>query len=99
MGGYVGSRFFVVVLNSDGQPVFTETGTGGNYDFVSMQCANSVTSLPPAPSEFFKQTAAPIAETSGPTIADELAKLKALFDTGALTEEEYLKAKAKVLGT
>lgn len=99
MGGYVGSRFFVVVMNSDGQAVFTETGTGGNYDFVSMQCANSVASLPPAPSEFFRQAAAPITETSGPKIADELAKLKALFDSGALTEEEYLKAKAKVLGT
>lgn len=99
MGGYVGSRFFVVVLNSDGQVVFTETGTGGNYDFVSMQCANSVGSLPPAPSQFFEPPASNKAETSGGTIADELAKLKGLFDSGALTEDEYLKAKAKVLGT
>lgn len=99
MGGYVGSRYFVVVMNDDGNAVFTETGTGGDYDFVSMQCANSVAYLPPAPREFFEVATInpPIANPA--SVADELKKLKDLFDAGALSEDEYKAAKAKILGS
>jgi uncharacterized membrane protein len=35
---------------------------------------------------------------SGISSADELKKLKDLFDSGALSEDEYNRAKAKVIG-
>lgn len=37
MGGYVGFRRFVVVMK-DGAVVYSATGDGRNFDFVSMQC-------------------------------------------------------------
>lgn len=40
----------------------------------------------------------PSAVPSGSSLADELKKLKELFDAGALTEEEYQAAKARLLG-
>jgi hypothetical protein len=98
MGGYVGSRYFVVVMNDDGRALFNETSSGGDFDFVSSQCANSVVHLPPAPREFFETTSASQPAASAPSVADELKKLSDLYEAGALTEEEYKAAKAKILG-
>ena len=41
----------------------------------------------------------PPAPTSGDTDADELKHLAELHDSGALTDDEFTAAKAKVLGT
>ena len=38
------------------------------------------------------------APAGGSSLADELKKLKELFDAGAITEQEYQAAKAKLLG-
>lgn len=98
MGGFVGSRYFVVVMNDEGRALFNEVGSGGDYDFVSAQCANSVANLPPAPREFHEMVPSEAAFPSAPSMADELKKLNDLFEAGALTQEEYNSAKAKILG-
>lgn len=41
---------------------------------------------------------APVVQAGVPDLAGEIQRLKALKDSGALTEEEFQKAKAKVLG-
>lgn len=97
MGGYVGSRYFVVVLSAAGQPIFQEVGDGGTYDFVSAQCQGSVGILPPASSQLENLTTAPALAPAGRSIAEELAKLAELKASGALSDEEYSAAKAKVL--
>jgi hypothetical protein len=43
-------------------------------------------------------TPMPAVQASVPDLAGEIQKLKALRDSGALTEEEFQRAKAKVLG-
>ena len=40
----------------------------------------------------------PAATTAGVSVADEVAKLVALRDAGALTEDEFAAQKAKLLG-
>lgn len=96
MGGYVGSRFFVVVMDENAQPIFTDVGTDGAFDTTG--CQNSVAQLPPAPQSMFEATSSANAPaSSGSSMADELAKLAKLFEQGALTQEEYDAAKARVL--
>ena len=99
MGGYVGSRYFVVVMNDDGQARYNETGSGADFDILSSQCANSVSSLPPAPREFYEAASSEAPFPKAPSMADELKKLNELFEAGALTEDEYKAAKAKILGS
>lgn len=41
MGGYVGFRRFVVVMNA-GKIVYAQTGDGSEYDFLSMQCNQAI---------------------------------------------------------
>lgn len=41
MGGYVGFRTVVVVVNN-GAAVFSATGDGGNYDFVNLECQQAI---------------------------------------------------------
>jgi hypothetical protein len=97
MGGYVGSRYFVVVMNDVGKVLFSETGSGEDFDFVNLQCANSVVGLPPAPRELFEITANNPPAMKAQSLADEIKKLNDLLEAGALTEEEYKVAKAKIL--
>lgn len=77
--------------------LFNETGDGGNYDFVATQCQNSLKWLP-AGSTQFAATPGSTAASSTPSMADELTKLAQLKASGALSEQEYQTAKAKVLG-
>ena len=97
MGGYVGSRYFVVVLGHNAEVKFQEVGDGSDYDFVAGQCQNSVRLLPPARDQFVEETPAPSAPNGSTSMADELRKLADLKASGALTDEEYQAAKAKVL--
>ncbi|WP_157220606.1 PDZ domain-containing protein [Flavisphingomonas formosensis] len=41
MGGYVGFRRFVVVMNND-QVVFSQVGEGGDFDFVELGCQKAI---------------------------------------------------------
>ena len=97
MGGFAGTTSFVVVLDSSGSVLFSEMGTGEEYDLVSTQCANSLKLLPAAPAEFTNNQI-----SSQPTtisVADELQKLLELKNTGAITTLEFEAAKRKLLGT
>lgn len=52
----------------------------------------------PAPRQMeMAAIAAPVAKAAGPTITDELERLFQLKEKGALTEEEYIVHKAKLL--
>lgn len=51
-----------------------------------------------APQQQYAEPApAPAAEPAGGSMAEELAKLKSLFDSGALTADEYAAAKQSVI--
>lgn len=95
MGGYTGRTAFVVVLNPDGNVLYSDIGTSDDFDFLTGQCNKSVSLLPPPPKGLAVVNAAPA--LPGPSIADELKKLLDLKNSGALTEAEYQAAKARVL--
>jgi hypothetical protein len=62
-----------------------------NAQIQDLQDQQAQQQAPPAPA-----AAAPAA-AGGEGIADQIAKLKSLFDSGALTEEEYNAAKQSVI--
>lgn len=101
-GGYVGRTAFVVVLDQSGNVIFSDMGTGKDFDIVASQCANSASQFP-AP-QMGKPTSsadgAGAASTGGgtPSLADELKKLTDLRNSGALTELEFQAAKQQLLG-
>lgn len=98
MGGYVGSRYFVVVLDRNAQVLYNEVGAGGRSgDLVSLQCQNSIKNLPPASTQFVEIKSKSNTNSTRPSMADELSKLAGLKANGSLTEEEYRAAKMKVL--
>jgi hypothetical protein len=77
------------------QAVFVDIGRGKDFDFITIQCNKAFQTLPPAPAEMFDS---PKAEAgTGSSLADELSRLASLRDTGALTEAEFVAAKAKLL--
>lgn len=98
MGGYVGAAAFVVVLDPEGTVKYSEMGQGArDFDILAGSCAKSVRLLPPAPPELRAETAA-APGAGGNSLADELKKLVELKNAGALTEQEFQAAKAKLLG-
>jgi Short C-terminal domain len=97
MGGYVGSRFFVVVMHQNAETLFSEVGNGETLDFVESACRKSLNMLPPASAQFTDPSAKHADNNPKPSIADELTKLADLKKSGALTEEEYQRAKSKIL--
>jgi len=60
MGGFVGFRSFVVVMNN-GAVTFSGVGDGGSYDFISMQCQQAAAKgiLPGPEADPVVQAAAP----------------------------------------
>lgn len=96
MGGYTGATSFVVVLSAEGQVLYSEVGTGRDYDLLSSQCARSANLLPPPPRAWAN---APAAQTSSApaSLADELERLVRLRDSGALSPAEFEAAKARLL--
>lgn len=100
MGGYTGSTAFVVVMDQSGGTLYADMGSGRDYDIVSAQCGNSAKLLPPAPASFATATppsGTPSSLAAAPSLSDELAKLAQLKASGALTEQEFQAAKAKLL--
>ena len=96
MGGYTGATSFVVVLGPEGQVLYSEIGTGRDYDLLSSQCARSANLLPPPPRAWTNSPAAPTASTRT-SLADELERLVRLRDSGALSPAEFEAAKARLL--
>jgi hypothetical protein len=96
MGGYTGATSFVVVLNSEGQVLYSEIGTAGEIDLLSSQCTRSANLLPLPPPAL---TNAPVAHASSApaSLADELERLVRLRDSGALSPAEFEAAKARLL--
>lgn len=95
MGGYTGATSFVVVLSSEAQVLYSEIGTGRDFDFLSSQCARSANLLPPPPPEFANATTRPA--PASPSLADELERLVRLRESGALSPAEFEAAKARLL--
>lgn len=96
MGGYTGATSFVVVLSSDGQVLYSEIGTGRDFDLLSSQCARSANLLPPPP-RVWTDTPAARASSAPASLADELERLVRLRDSGALSPAEFEAAKARLL--
>jgi hypothetical protein len=94
MGGYVGATAFVVVVGPEGEVRYSEVGSGRDVDLLTAQCSNSARLLPPPPA--ILADTATSANGSG-SIADELARLTQLRDSGTLTQAEFEAAKARVL--
>jgi hypothetical protein len=97
LGGYTGRSSFVVVLDPAGSVQYVDIGESDDFDILTGQCNNSVAMLPPPPPELSGSTSGQ--SSSNPSIADELAKLVDLRNSGALTEAEFEAAKARLLGT
>ncbi|MFC3173470.1 SHOCT domain-containing protein [Novosphingobium bradum] len=98
MGGYAGQSWFVVVM--DGQSVsFADIGSssGTGFDLVGGACEKSVTRFPPP-------TYSDVAHVEGDTgdatksIVDQLVKLDDLRKDGVITEEEFSRMKATLMG-
>lgn len=96
MGGYTGSKAFVVVLSPRGDVLHTDMGSG-QYDLVDAACAKSLAQLPPMPASMVTATNSQQAASST-SLATEIEKLVQLRDSGALTQAEFEAAKAKLLG-
>ena len=96
MGGYTGSKSFVVVIGAGGNVQYVEMGTGEDFDILAAQCANSAKVLPPAPAEFSPDRPEN-GKNGGISIADELKKLVELKESGALTDAEFQAAKQRLL--
>lgn len=97
MGGYTGSTAFVVVIDPNGYVKYSEIGGARDIDLLSASCANSVKMLPPPPAELMALDAE-AGNGGSRSLADELKKLVELRNSGALSEEEFRAAKARLLG-
>ncbi|MBB3348340.1 SHOCT domain-containing protein [Sphingomonas sp. BK069] len=98
MGGYTGSTAFVVVMDPDGNVLFSDMGSAREYDLVSSQCTGSANMLPPAPPQLQASATPPGEPARQGSLGDELRKLAELKAAGALTDGEFQAAKAKLLG-
>jgi len=90
-GGYVGSTGFVVVY--DGGVTYVGMDDA-NFPLIGQSCNQS--RFPKPQPELLASSAQ--SATGGGSIADELAKLAKLKAEGAITEAEFLAAKAKLFG-
>ena len=92
MGGYTGRSSLVVVITGD-QIGYVDVGKADGKDWTSRSCARSASEFPAT------QVTATVPNSSKVTgIADEIAKLAALRNSGTLTEQEFQEQKRKLLG-
>ena len=92
-GGYVGRTAFVVVLNGTSVS-YGQLGTTSQFDLIAAACAKS--SFPAPQSGMFRTQPQSVAPQAG--VADELQKLASLKQQGIITDEEFARQKAKLLG-
>lgn len=95
LGGYVGRRYSIVVMDENAQALHADMGTGDDIDFVTMQCENSVSNLP-AP-QWSEVEIVSQSSNAEPTLAQQLRDLADLHESGVLTDEEFSAAKEQLL--
>jgi hypothetical protein len=95
LGGYVGRRYSIVVMDGNAQALYADMGTGEDIDFVTMQCEKSIANLP-AP-QWSEVEVTPQTSSVEPTLAQQLGDLAELHKSGVLTDEEFTAAKEKLL--
>lgn len=93
MGGFTGRTYFVAVVGSDGAVKHTGIGTNDDIDIVSAQCEGAIPQMTPRVAD---QKTVGDGETAK-SLTEELSALVQLHSTGALTDEEFQAAKAKLL--
>lgn len=99
MGGYTGATTFISVIDRAGFEKFTDMDdpTAQYIRPVEAGCASLVKKLNYVGNIQSQEPAARLVESQGSSVADQLSKLAELHASGALTEEEYEAAKARVL--
>ncbi len=93
MGGYTGKTFFVSVIGTNGSMKYIDIGSSDDVDIISSQCQNSIKMLT-LRVEDLKSVAS---SSDKKSLVDDLAALVELHKSGAITDEEFEMAKAKVL--
>lgn len=98
MGGYTGSTYFISVVGDNGVEKFTDMDSGTSeyirpVDQACEKLTKKLTYVGVSPNGSRNSDDS----VGRPSIADELKKLAKLFESGALSEEEYAAAKGRVL--
>ncbi len=65
--------------------------------FVLYLAVKAITRGVEAKSEISKEKISDYSDYSGTDISNEISKLKKMFDEGTITEDEFIKAKEKIL--
>ena len=93
MGGFTGRTYFVAIVGSDGVVKHTGIGTNDDIDIVSTQCEGVIPQLTPRVADQDTVNDG----GSAKSLTEELSALVKLHSAGALTDEEFQAAKAKLL--
>lgn len=99
MGGYTGSTFFISVIDETGFEKYTDmdSTTSEYLRPVDNGCAQLVKKLNYIGDTNSSSTENKSQASNGPSMAQELEKLADLYAKGALSNDEYATAKARVL--
>lgn len=99
MGGYTGSTYFISVIDEAGFEKFTDmdSSTSEYLRPVDNGCAQLVKKLNYVGNQLEPTVDAASTDAGKPSMAQELEKLAELHASGALSDEEYAAAKARVL--
>ncbi|WP_205664896.1 SHOCT domain-containing protein [Tsuneonella suprasediminis] len=99
MGGYTGSTFFISVIDEAGFEKYTDMDSSASKYIrpVDNACSQLVKKLKYFDEQSEATVDAPSSNAGKPSMAQELEKLAALRASGALSDEEYAAAKARVL--
>lgn len=99
MGGYTGSTYFISVIDEAGFEKYTDmdSSTSEYLRPVDNACAQLVKKLKYVGDQFEPSVEAASSNTGKLSMAQELEKLAELHASGALSDEEYAAAKARVL--
>jgi hypothetical protein len=99
MGGYTGSTYFISVIDGAGFEKYTDMDSATSEYFrpVDDACSQLVEKLKFVGDQFEQTVDAAGSNADKPSIAQELEKLAQLHASGALSDEEYAAAKARVL--
>lgn len=99
MGGYTGSSYFVSVVNETGIALLTDLDSSSSTYLrpVDQGCSNLIPKLSLNPDQTASASSSVQAPAAELSLAEQLATLADLFASGALSQEEYDAAKAKVI--
>lgn len=92
-GGYVGkTRFVVIFKDINGVELFSSVDTGNTFDFTDAQCNNI-----PFPRIDPSRIKNNKIQEGGFNLADQLSKLAELHKSGALNDDDYERAKKRLI--